>query len=138
MKILQSSKQIEIRFSEVDSMGVVWHGVYAKYFEDAREEFGRQYDLGYMLIRRNGCFAPIVELNCKYIKPLFYEMKPVVTVTWRYTEAAKIIFDYEIRNGADGDLCVTGRTVQVFTDTGYNLLWTAPQFYEEWKKRWEV
>jgi len=31
-----------IRFSEVDSMGVVWHGNYIKYFEDGREAFGNK------------------------------------------------------------------------------------------------
>ena len=44
--VLSVTKSFDIRFSEVDSMGVVWHGNYAKYFEDAREEFGRKYDLG--------------------------------------------------------------------------------------------
>ena len=40
-RVLSVTKCFDIRFSEVDSMGVVWHGNYAKYFEDAREEFGR-------------------------------------------------------------------------------------------------
>lgn len=133
---LKATKQFEIRFSEVDSMGVVWHGAYAKYFEDAREEFGRKYGLGYMLISRNGFFAPIVELTCKYRKPLTYEMKPAVTITYHPTDAAKIVFDYEIRNAADGEICATGHSAQVFTDKEYNLLWTNPQFYEQWKQKW--
>ena len=29
-------KELEIRFSEVDMMGVVWHGNYPLYLEDAR------------------------------------------------------------------------------------------------------
>ena len=29
-------------------MNVVWHGAYPLYFEDAREQFGADYDLGYM------------------------------------------------------------------------------------------
>ena len=43
--VLKASKLIDIRFSEVDSMNVVWHGSYMLYFEDAREEFGNKYDL---------------------------------------------------------------------------------------------
>ena len=43
--ILKASKEFDIRFSEVDSMNVVWHGSYPLYFEDAREEFGRKYKL---------------------------------------------------------------------------------------------
>ena len=45
---LKASKILDIRFSEVDSMNVVWHGSYMLYFEDAREVFGEQYGLTYM------------------------------------------------------------------------------------------
>ena len=41
---LKASKEVEIRFSEVDSMNVVWHGSYPLYFEDAREAFGKNTD----------------------------------------------------------------------------------------------
>ena len=50
MKELRVSKLFDIRFSEVDSMQFVWHGSYSLYFEDAREAFGKQFDLGYMTI----------------------------------------------------------------------------------------
>ena len=50
MNKLTAEKEIEVRFSEVDSMGIVWHGSYSLYFEEAREEFGRKYDLGYLKI----------------------------------------------------------------------------------------
>ena len=46
--VLSAVRKIDIRFSEVDSMHVVWHGNYAKYFEDAREAFGEKYGLDYL------------------------------------------------------------------------------------------
>ena len=58
MKHLQSTFTIKIRFSEIDAMRVVWHGAYAKYFEDAREYFGNIYGLSYTQIEENGYFAP--------------------------------------------------------------------------------
>ena len=138
-KILSVTKPFDIRFSEVDSMGVVWHGHYAIYFEDAREEFGRKYDLGYLMMYDKGFFEPLVDLSFKYKKPLIYGMKPEITITYRPTDAAKIIFDYEIRDSKTGEVYVTGHSVQVFMDkTNYQLVLTNPAFYEEWKKRWEV
>lgn len=138
-KILSVTKPFEIRFSEVDSMGVVWHGHYAIYFEDAREEFGRKYDLGYLMMYDKGFFEPLVDLSFKYKKPLIYGMKPEITITYRPSDAAKIIFDYEIRDSKTGEVYVTGHSVQVFMDkTNYQLVLTNPAFYEEWKKRWEV
>ena len=53
MKRLIARRDFSIRFSEVDSMNVVWHGSYPLYFEDAREEFGRKYGLGYMTFLTN-------------------------------------------------------------------------------------
>ena len=138
-KILSVTKPFDIRFSEVDSMGVVWHGHYAMYFEDAREEFGKKYHLEYLFMYDQGFFEPLVELTFKYKKPLIYGMKPEITVTYRPTEAAKIVFDYEIRDTATGEVYVTGHSVQVFMDkTNYQMVLYSPDFYEEWKKKWEV
>ena len=32
----------------------------------------------------------------------------------------------------------TGRSVQVFMDKDYNLLWSPPEFYVRWKEQWGV
>ena len=137
--VLSVTKSFDIRFSEVDSMGVVWHGNYAKYFEDAREEFGRKYDLEYLMMYDKGFFEPIVELSFKYKRPMIYGMKPEVEIIYRPTDAAKIIFDYEIRDAATKEVFVTGHSVQVFMDKDTHLLvLNNPEFYEEWKQRWEV
>ena len=42
MKYIEDKVQVRVRFSEVDAMGVVWHGNYLKYFEDGREKLGAQ------------------------------------------------------------------------------------------------
>lgn len=125
-----------IRFSEVDSMNIVWHGSYPLYFEDAREAFGKKYDLGYMRMFKMGVYAPLVDLRFQYRKAMNYEMNPEIKITYRPTDAAKIIFDYEIRDRKDGSLLATGYSVQVFLDENYNLLLFNPPFYEEWKKKW--
>ena len=132
---LQSTFRFKIRFSEVDAMRVVWHGAYAKYLEDAREYFGQMYGLDYNLIVDNGFFAPIVDMSIQYKQPLRYGMQPEMTITYCPTEAAKIIFDYEIRHLEDGSVMATGRTVQVFMDRDYQLVWDMPAFYTEWMKR---
>ena len=132
---LEVEKSIEVRFSEVDLMGVVWHGSYPLYLEDAREAFGARYGLSYFKYIEERITAPVVELNIKYRHPVLYGMKPIVKITYRPTEAAKIIFDYEIRNPEDGTICLTATSVQVFMDMNHNLLWDSPQFYMDWKRQ---
>lgn len=136
--ILSAEKEIEIRFSEVDMMGVVWHGSYTYYLEDAREAFGAKYGLSYTRYIVEYVFAPIVELNISYKHPLRYGMKPVVRITYHPTEAAKIIFDYEILDPETGVVFLKATSTQVFMDRNYNLLWESPEFYTEWKKQMGV
>ena len=120
-------------------MGVVWHGHYAIYFEDAREAFGDKYGLEYLMMYDKGYFEPIVELTFKYKRVMIYGMKPEITITYRPCEAAKIVFDYEIHDTETNEVVVTGHSVQVFMDrTTHQLVLNSPDFYEEWKKRWEV
>lgn len=126
----------DIRFSEVDSMNVVWHGAYSLYFEDAREAFGKKYDLGYLLIFENGYYAPLVDLEFHYRKPIVYGMRPRIKITYHPTAAAKIVFDYEIRDTADDSLLASGRSTQVFMDKQYQLVLYNPPFYEAWKQKW--
>jgi acyl-CoA thioester hydrolase len=132
--ILKTTKEFDVRFSEVDSMNIVWHGSYALYFEDAREEFGRVYGLSYNTYFENGYFAPLVDLNFKYLKPLMRDQRARVEITFRNTTAAKVIFDYEIYD-MDNNLVTTGSSTQVFLDKDYRLVWYNPAFFEEWKKQ---
>ncbi len=138
MMELVAEKKIEIRFSEVDVMNVVWHGSYPLYFEDAREAFGAKYDLSYKRYMDERVFAPIVELDIKYKRPILYGMTPVVRIVYRPTEAAKIVFDYEIIDAETGTVFATAHSVQVFMDMNYNLMWDNPDFFVEWKKQWGI
>ena len=135
---LKASKLLDIRFSEVDSMNVVWHGSYMLYFEDARELFGEKYGLTYMGYFDHGYFAPLVEMNFQWKKPIRYGMHPRIDIIYRPTKAAKVIFDYEIHDTTDDSLIATGHSVQVFMDTNYQLVLYSPELYEEWQKKWGV
>lgn len=136
--MLRTSKILDIRFSEVDSMNVVWHGSYSLYFEDAREAFGAEYGLDYMNYVEHGYYAPIVEMTFQFKQPLKYGMRPRIDIIYHPTEAAKIVFDYEIHDSVSDELMATGRTVQVFMDLNYQLVWYNPDFFVEWKKKWGV
>ena len=135
---LKTSKMIDVRFSEVDSMNIVWHGSYALYFEDAREQFGKEFGLSYMFYFDNGYYVPLVDLNFSYKKPLLYGQQAIIDIIYRNVPAAKVIFDYEIRLSSDDSLLATGSSTQVFLDQNYNLVWTNPPFYEAWKRKYDL
>ena len=134
-KELKVTKEINIRFSEVDSLGIVWHGHHVKYFEDGREEFGKQFGLAYMEVYRKGYFLPIVSIHCDYKRPIQYERDIVVEVKYIPSLAAKIIFEYTLWDKESGDKLATGKTEQVFLNTSRELQLTNPEFYEDWQKQ---
>ena len=63
-------------------------------------------------------------------------MQPEMTITYIPSEAAKIIFNYEIRDPESQEIMATAHSVQVFMNLDYELIWFNPPFYEEWKKKW--
>ncbi|HEY1406573.1 MAG TPA: acyl-CoA thioesterase [Spirochaetota bacterium] len=130
--VLTDEKVIQVRFSETDPMGVVWHGNYVRYFEDGRESFGVRHDISYLHFYENKLLAPIVKLSSDYKRPLRYGDSAIIETKYIYTESAKLIFDYRILSLATKDVVATGRSTQVFTDDAGKLFLTRPPFYEKW------
>ncbi|MDP4282750.1 MAG: acyl-CoA thioesterase [Bacteroidota bacterium] len=131
-------KEITVRFSEVDSMKIVWHGHYLKYFEDGRESFGNKYNLGYMDVYKHNVMIPIVKVTCDYKKTLVYGDTIVVETRFVNSEAAKISFEYSIYRKGDEEIIATGSTMQVFLTPEGELILTPPPFFIEWKKYWKL
>jgi len=128
--------EIEVKFSDVDMLGVVWHGNYIRYFEDGREAFGKQYGLGYMDVYNAGYVVPIVNVNCDYKRFLRYEDKVIIETVYTPTESAKINFTYRLLNAQTGELIVKGSTTQVFVRRdNFELQLTNPDFFVDWKQQ---
>jgi acyl-CoA thioester hydrolase len=136
--ILSDRKEVIVRFGEVDSMKIVWHGNYFKYFEDGRESFGAKYNIGYLDVYKHQIMIPIVKVSCDYKKPLEYGDTAIVETRFINSEAAKIIFEYQIFRKSDNELVATGSSMQVFLTPERELLLTSPQFFIDWKKNWGI
>ena len=132
---LKHCHELDVRFSEVDSMGIVWHGNYVKYLEDGREAFGRKYELSYMDYYKMDLLVPIVHLSCDYKNALFYGDRISVETTFVNSPAAKIIYTFKIVNLKSKKVIATGRSVQVFLNKDRELLLTCPTFFTEWKSK---
>lgn len=124
----------EVRFNEVDSLGIVWHGHYITFFEDGREAFGRQHGIDYLTVQAAGYTTPIVKSVCEHKLPLRYGDKFSVETIFIDTPAAKIIFRYKIFN-AQHDLVCLGETIQVFLDKDGLLTLNTPDFILSWKEK---
>lgn len=135
---LTNYTEIKVRFSEVDSIKVVWHGNYVRYMEDGREDFGNQYGLEYLFMFGKGYTAPIVDVKMQFKQSVSVGESVIVETTYRPCKAAKLIFDYVIRKKADNSVVLTGETTQVFMDTNGELQLSNPEFFQSWKEKWGV
>ncbi|HJW09403.1 MAG TPA: thioesterase family protein [Holophagaceae bacterium] len=126
--LIRAEVPLEIPFHDVDSMGIVWHGHYIKYFEIARTALMRQVGMDLEEMARTGCLWPVVTCEVKYIKPLRYGQKVLVeAVLEEYQERLKIA--YTVRDPGTGARLSRARTVQLAVDaaTGELCFSTPPE-----------
>lgn len=136
-KTLKHTTSIEVKFSEADPLGIVWHGHYIRYFEDGREAFGKEYGVGYLAFYENGYVIPVVNVQCDYKRSLRYGDSVKVETEYIPTDAAKMLFSYKLYNSKTNELVASGSSIQVFLDKeGTTLQLATPSFFEEWKKKY--
>lgn len=137
MKTLQHTTELEVKFSEADPLGIVWHGHYIRYFEDGREAFGEAYGLKYLDFYRSNIVVPIVNIQCDYRRILRYGHKIRLETTYEDTPAAKLLFHYKVFDAATNEQVASGSSMQVFMHRdSLELMLYLPQFMIDWKNKW--
>jgi len=134
-KKLIDRTEVKVRFGEVDSMGIVWHGNYVKYIEEGRESFGKKYGISYLDIYANNVMAPVVNMNIDFKKQVQYGDQLIIETEFINQEAAKIIFHFKIFRKSDNELVVTAESTKVFIDLKREMLLYPPQFVLDWKRK---
>ena len=133
--VLKDRTEIKVRFGEVDSMGIVWHGNYVKYIEEGRESFGRKYGISYMDIYKNDVMTPVVNMNIDFKRQVQYGDQLIIETELVDQMAAKILFKFKIFRKSDDELVATGETTQVFVDLNREILLYYPDFVMDWKRK---
>lgn len=137
MQTLHHTTEFEVKFSEADPLGIVWHGHYVRYFEDGREAFGQEYGLKYLDFYRSDIVVPIVNIQCDYKRILRYGHRLRLETTYEECAAAKLLFHYKGYDAKTNELVVSGSSVQVFMHKeSLELMLYLPQFMLDWKAKW--
>lgn len=135
MEKLSTVVRVQVRFSEVDSIKMVWHGHYVQYLEDAREAFGRKFGLEYLYMFRCGYLAPMVDLHLRYQQTATVDDVLLVEITYHPCRGSKLMFDYRITRESDKAEILTATSIQLFTDLQGNQEVSEPDFLEAWRKK---
>jgi acyl-CoA thioester hydrolase len=135
--MFQHATKIRVRYGETDQMGYMYYGNYAEYYEVGRVEMLRSLGLTYSGMEESGIKMPVLELNCKYLKPALYDEEITVNVIMDKMPGVRIFFRYELFN-EKGELINTGETLLVFINMKTNRPCKPPQdFIHELKPFFE-
>jgi acyl-CoA thioester hydrolase len=116
---------IAVRFAECDPYGVVWHGHYVLYLEQAREALTGRFGFTAARALEMGYRVPITRLELTYRAPALPDQTIRVTARLRTPSVARFVMDYEIRSMA-GNLLASAVTEQVVINKEGELLLTLP------------
>lgn len=84
------SHRIRVRFAETDAMGIVHHGNYPLFLEEARVAYLRHLDRPYSAMRAEGVDHAVLELFVQYRAPLLFDDE--VDVHLRLASATRATF----------------------------------------------
>jgi acyl-CoA thioester hydrolase len=101
-----------IRYSDTDTMGVVYYGNYKRLFEIGRTELLRAAGIAYASFEAEGLFLPVLEAHAEYHAPAKYDDEVVITTSYTPTLTAVLILNYSVHR--NGDTLVTGWTRHTF------------------------
>lgn len=123
-------------FQDADPLGIIYHGNYFRYFEQARRLLTEQIRYGYLEMKESGYMYPVTETWVKFIQPIRFEQAIRVTaelVEWEN----RLRVNYVIYDAETGRRLTKAYTTQVAVrlDTGELCLETPAVFTEKLRAR---
>ena len=99
-----------------DYGGIVWHGTYLQWMEEARIEYLRSVGLDYAQVVSHGFELPVVEANLRYHRSLKMGEKAIVKTRVHQLRGVRMNFEYQITDWRGSTLYVSGRVTLVGID----------------------
>jgi acyl-CoA thioester hydrolase len=109
---LVTETEFNVEFYDVDSMQIVWHGNYIKYFELGRCALLDKIQFGYLEMAKSGYLWPVVDVRVKYVRPLLFHQRARIQATLLEYEN-RLRIGYRIFNAETGDLLTKGESIQM-------------------------
>mgnify|MGYP003615576495 FL=1 len=109
---LSVAMEMEIPFHDVDTMHIVWHGHYLKYFEIARCMLLDEFDYNYPQMLDSGYMWPVIDVQIRYVHGIVFTQKIRVVATLTEWEN-RLKIQYVVYDADSGKRMTKGHTTQV-------------------------
>ena len=107
---------VRVQPHHTDYAGVVWHGSYVTWLEEARVECLRAVGIDFHDLVEVGCDLPVIELNLRYHRAARLGDVLVTQVRLAATKGVRLLWDCQIRNPATDSLHSTAQVTLVPMD----------------------
>jgi len=107
---------IRVQPHHTDYGGIVWHGTYLTWMEEARVECLRSIGIEFADLVALGCDLPVVELSVRYHRSIELGMQAVVKTRMNEVTGVRINWDYAIVSVDGTQLYVTAKVTLVALD----------------------
>lgn len=114
--MITSENSIRVRYDEVDKMGYVYHGNYAKYYHISRTELLREAGICDKELEKHLVILPIIEMNIKYLKPVFYDDIIMIKTSLHDEPITRMTFFQEVYN-QNNELINEATSILVFVNS---------------------
>jgi acyl-CoA thioester hydrolase len=114
-----------IPYADVDQMGFMYYGNYARLYEIGRVEGLRSLGIRYKDVEDAGIMMPVYENKSRYLQPAKYDELLTIRINVKEIPKARIVFFCEILS--EEGICIhTGETTLVFLRADNNRITTCP------------
>jgi len=90
--------KIQLRYSDSDQMGVIYHANYFSFFEQARTAFLKELGFDYYKVEQNGIVFPVRDVSCTYLKAIRFGEEITISTKVHAISKIKITYYHEIHN----------------------------------------
>ena len=87
-----------VYYADTDSYGVVWHGTYLRWMEQARVEFCRELGIDLVSMKNNDVVIPVTNINIRYKASAKLDNKIIVETTITKISPLTVTFNQIIKD----------------------------------------
>jgi len=109
---MKSRKYLDLRYSDTDQMGVIYHANYFTFFMQGRTQFLRDLGYEYLTFEEKGYMWLVRDASCTFLQSIRLNEKVYVETSVHKFSKIKTEYYHEIRNEA-GELKAKGYTTVV-------------------------
>ncbi|WP_299576461.1 thioesterase family protein [uncultured Sunxiuqinia sp.] len=122
--------KVRVYYEDTDKMGVVYYGVYPRYYEIGRTELIRSLGISYKEIEETNILLPARSLTINYLKSAYYDDLLTIRTIIETIPKVKFPIKTEIYN-QQNELINSGEVVLAFFDANTNKPCRIPQKFRQ-------